>query len=585
MMANPPLAHHASRTPPPRAHITHHAHHAPPPAQDLIIECTYIKDRRLALVLARALEAQNFYHDVTYNFIMRDSRDEYFAFNTNVASNLATIRPSVEAQDSFFSETSAQPGPTALNFPNGVFTLLTQCYVPTCSDAVPCYSIICPRKANQRRFLRDLAIRVLDKKSAAESDVNGRFWSTSAPKDVVAGVTETERKRQEVIFELILTEVQFVADLEIINNLYREAIRDSGVIQPERLEEFIDVIFLNVAELLDINRGLKVKLLERQQEAHVVNKVGDILTAMVEDFSAYIQYGAKQVIARHTLDLERTKNRAFDELLKSLQKLPECRKLPIESFLSRPTTRMGRSPMLLKAIFDKTPENHPDRTLMPYALGVIKDILVQINAEAGKSENTLKLKQLGEKLLFNPGEEMDLKLAEPHRNFLREGTVLLKKAGVETEVDLFLLDHFLILTRKQHGCYKVFKNPIPIQLLVLGASSDAQQPASLTARTSNPVPGAFGQPATESKGYPFTIVHIGACGPVDVHAARRCGAGAVGEVTHIPLADPHTHTHTHAHRAVGGLLHLQRALPGGAALLDRCDRGHQEPGLCQAARL
>lgn len=171
-------------------------------------------DRNLALLLGRALDAQKFFHDVTYDHRLRDSAGELYKFRTGmpspfVSGELQTIEgaeangngaqkdgrkegkgsrpglqhnPSVNASirstpsgsgggsvDSHTSPSSPSIGGDTLvahgglvgggegaedaPLPSGVFTLLTDCYSPTCSRDQLCYSIACPRRLEQQARL------------------------------------------------------------------------------------------------------------------------------------------------------------------------------------------------------------------------------------------------------------------------------------------------------------------------------------------------------------------------------------------------------------------------------------------------
>lgn len=189
-------------------------------------------DRNLALLLGRALDAQKFFHDVTYDHRLRDNASEVYQFKERLAapfmnekvmidspasehahlnldrhtSSSSTqhrkSRPSaapymsdsnsVQTSDSNMSNSytsSTQPTPatstTNLSYrassplatskynagrsaadliaednadgeddlPMGVFTLLTDCYSPTCSRDSLCYSINCPRRLEQMKRL------------------------------------------------------------------------------------------------------------------------------------------------------------------------------------------------------------------------------------------------------------------------------------------------------------------------------------------------------------------------------------------------------------------------------------------------
>lgn len=153
-------------------------------AVDKIAYIIKTTDRNLALLLGRALDAQKFFHDVTYDHRLRDSPYELYQFRTQVSTPFvsgelpymdgddAKDRPPVpttgvsgnaaSGEDGGSEDASANqvPGPNTSNLsaddvplPSGVFTLLTDCYSPTCSRDSLCYSIACPRRLEQQARL------------------------------------------------------------------------------------------------------------------------------------------------------------------------------------------------------------------------------------------------------------------------------------------------------------------------------------------------------------------------------------------------------------------------------------------------
>src|SRR5262245_36605626 len=82
--------------------------------------------------------------------------------------------------------------------------------------------------------------------------------------------------------------------------------------------------------------------------------------------------------------------------------MPETRKLEFQSFIARPTTRLGRYPLLLEAILKVTDEKNPDKESIPIAIRKIKDLLARINVETGKADNRLRLTQLNDSLVGKP---------------------------------------------------------------------------------------------------------------------------------------------------------------------------------------
>jgi hypothetical protein len=74
--------------------------------------------------------------------------------------------------------------------------------------------------------------------------------------------------------------------------------------------------------------------------------------------------------------------------------------LELNGYLTKPTTRLGRYNLLLKEILKHTPDDNPDKLIIPKVMSLITHYLQQVNIEAGKCENLFNLKQIGERLEF-----------------------------------------------------------------------------------------------------------------------------------------------------------------------------------------
>lgn len=73
--------------------------------------------------------------------------------------------------------------------------------------------------------------------------------------------------------------------------------------------------------------------------------------------------------------------------------------MELNGYLTKPTTRLGRYPLLLEVVLKHTPQDHPDRTNLPKVIKIIKEFLTNVNVESGKSENRFNLKQLHDQLI------------------------------------------------------------------------------------------------------------------------------------------------------------------------------------------
>lgn len=137
--------------------------------RDAVDKIAYIiktTDRNLALLLGRALDAQKFFHDVTYAHRLRDSALELYQFKERLPPQFISSdggqldgeygatqgqQQMIKEQASKVSLAETLTEESAL--PSGVFTLLTDCYSPTCTRDRLCYSIACPRRLEQQARL------------------------------------------------------------------------------------------------------------------------------------------------------------------------------------------------------------------------------------------------------------------------------------------------------------------------------------------------------------------------------------------------------------------------------------------------
>ncbi|PBK72403.1 CNH-domain-containing protein [Armillaria solidipes] len=469
-------------------------------AVDKIAYIIKTTDRNLALLLGRALDAQKFFHDVTYDHRLRDSPSELYRFRTKLPSpfvsgelgiqNNEPILPKILTED----ENDSSPSPSTsiplprprkgsvtsdeVELPSGVFTLLTDCYSPTCSRDQLCYSIACPRRLEQQARLNMKPQPGLSKQISRESlgDLPdaGTLWIHSVPQEVVNSVSDQEKKRQEAINEVIYTERDFVRDMEYLRDIWIKRLQEQDdVIPAERRTAFLEQVFWNVFDIIAVNTRLRDALNKRQKSYAVVEKIGDILLEAVPHFGPFVSYGAHQLYGKYEFEKEKNANAAFAQFVETTERLPESRKLELNAYLTKPTTRLARYPLLLEAVLKHTPEDNPDKTLLPEAISLVREFLGRVNTESGKTENRFNLVQLDQALVFKPGEEVNLRLREEGRDMVYKGP-LNKRDG---EIQVYLFDHALLFTKsvktKQHEQVKVYRRPIPLELLLITASEDS----------------------------------------------------------------------------------------------------------------
>ena len=477
-------------------------------AVDLISYIIKTTDRNLALLLGRALDAQKFFHDVTYDHRLRDSSTEIFQF-----------------QETVLEDTSTNV--------NGVFTLLTECYSPTCTRDKLCYSIACPRRLEQQARLNlkpQPGLRRQQSSASLHADETDeqKLWINTVSQEVANSVGDREKKRQEVISEIMYTERDFVKDLEYLRDFWMKPLRSANPANPSPIperhrERFVRTVFSNCMEVHAVNQKMAELLTRRQQENPVVRNVGDIFLECVPRFGPFVRYGANQLWGKHEFEGERTRNPIFSRFVDETERLKESRKLELNGYLTKPTTRLARYPLLLENVLKYTEDDNPDIKDIPQAIAMIKEFLQKVNDESGKAENQFNLRQLQIALKWTgtslPEKGDHLKLLEEGRQLVYKGP--LKKSPTDTsEVHVYLFNHAILFVRQKTSNkqeeLRVYRRPIPLELLIITQMEEVIPRMAIAKRPSSSlIPGAKaainGPKTTASgkEGFPITFRHIG----------------------------------------------------------------------------
>ncbi|KAL0083844.1 CNH domain-containing protein [Phycomyces blakesleeanus] len=426
-------------------------------AVDCLLHIIRTKDRNVAILVGRALGEQGFFHGVPKKERLRDLSKKIYQFKDFGGIN--------STDDSDYLESREKEEILSDNLPNGVFTVLTECYSPTCSRDQPCYSTSCPRK------LKTVLKRTQSQASLQEKEAN-RLWFHSVTKEVFEATSPEERKRQELIFELIYTEEDFVKDLRYVQNSWVKPLIKEDIIPDEERENFVQEVFWNLSDIEKVNGPFSDALKSLQEKNPVVGNIGDVLLTHVCQFDPFVVYGSHQVIGKFYFELEKKRNPVFLQFVQETERKPESRRLELNGYLTKPTTRLGRYNLLLREILKRTPEGSPDKETIPQVMEIITRFLVQLNSETGKAENRFNLEQISERLTFKSlSDKVDLKLLTEGRRVAMKGRM--KRKGNSTsdasDLQLFLFDHYLVFAKvkmENHvEHYTVHLKPIPLELL------------------------------------------------------------------------------------------------------------------------
>ncbi|KAJ7230675.1 CNH domain-containing protein [Mycena pura] len=356
-------------------------------------------------------------------------------------------------------------------------------------------------------------------------------WHDLVAPEVMNAMPKEEKKRQSIIFELIKGEMAYVKDLENIQNATAPP-----VMQPDRLEQFIEEVFHNVRDLYAHHLKLVNKFHEIQREQHpnIHSITAAMFDAALNFRDVYMEYIPNYPIAAYRIDDEMANNLDFKSFVEQCVRHPEAHRLDMKNFINRPIPRLLRYELLLKGILDETPTNHDDRKEIPQVLEVIKALGKDTEPGVVSAKQKVELWRYNSNLVFKPGEAVDMDLLDPNRSLIFAGKVLRQPDNTIPTLDLsgwselflVLFDNYFVMTKpkERDGVtkYHVNRRPIPLDLLTLVNFTDppTQRGAGLLRNLRgdrHDSPGATASATPESAVdsrvvYPWTIHHNGRLG-------------------------------------------------------------------------
>ncbi|RXM97803.1 Intersectin-1 [Acipenser ruthenus] len=128
-------------------------------------------------------------------------------------------------------------------------------------------------------------------------------------------LTPTERKRQGYIHELIVTEENYVNDLQLVTETFQKPMLESELLT----EKEVSMIFVNWKELIMCNIKLLKALRVRKKmsgERMPVKMIGDILTAQLPHMQPYIRFCSCQLNGATLIQQKTDEVPEFKEFLK-----------------------------------------------------------------------------------------------------------------------------------------------------------------------------------------------------------------------------------------------------------------------------
>ncbi|XP_074934203.1 rho guanine nucleotide exchange factor 18 isoform X3 [Phalacrocorax aristotelis] len=248
-------------------------------------------------------------------------------------------------------------------------------------------------------------------RSEIETDAHefeAESWSVAVEQSYAKRQKKDVVKRQDVIYELMQTEMHHVRTLKIMLKVYSRAMRE----ELQFPNAVINKLFPCVDELLEMHGQFLLQLKERRKESleegsdrnYMIHNIGDLLVKqfsgesgerMKEKYGVFC-CGHNEAVS-HYKDLLQS-NKKFQSLIKKIGNSSIVRRLGVQECILLVTQRITKYPVLVERIIQNTEAGTRDYEELTQALSLIKDTITHVDAMVNECEKGQRLKEIMHKM-------------------------------------------------------------------------------------------------------------------------------------------------------------------------------------------
>ncbi|XP_045154344.1 rho guanine nucleotide exchange factor 2 isoform X1 [Echinops telfairi] len=302
-----------------------------------------------------------------------------------------------------------------------------------------------------------------------EKDFAADSWSLAVDSSFLQQHRKEEMKQQDVIYELIQTELHHVRTLKIMTRLFR-----TGMLEELQLEPaVVQGLFPCVDELSDIHTRFLSQLLERRRQAlcpgstrnFVIHRLGDLLISQFSGPSAeQMRKTYSEFCSRHTKALKLYKelyarDKRFQQFIRKVTRSAVLKRHGVQECILLVTQRITKYPVLVNRILQHShgmEEEHQDLTT---ALGLMKELLCNVDQDVHELEKGARLQEIYNRM--DPRAQTPVPGKGPfgreellRRKLLHDGCLLWKTAtGRFKDVLMLLMTDVLVFLQEKDQKY------------------------------------------------------------------------------------------------------------------------------------
>ncbi|XP_056152814.1 rho guanine nucleotide exchange factor 28 isoform X2 [Lampris incognitus] len=315
-------------------------------------------------------------------------------------------------------------------------------------------------------------------------------WSLAVSPEFCRRHDKHTVKRQDVIYELMQTELHHIQTLTVMSEVFRR-----GMLEELQMDwDCVARIFPCLDPLLLFHRNLFGALQERRQAStqlenthnYLIPRIGDILLQQFSDENAekmkqvYGEFCSHHTEAVNVFKELQQQNKKLQLFVKQQSNNSLVRRREVPEFILLVTQRITKYPVLLERIIQYTQEGSQEHTDLSHALAQIRDVIAAVNLSVSKYERGQELQEVLARLenkslakLKNGKVFRKQDLRSQHRSLQHKGLVYWKTATgrLKDTLALLLTDILVFLQEKDQRFVfaAVDQKPpvIPLQKLIV----------------------------------------------------------------------------------------------------------------------
>ncbi|XP_067281029.1 rho guanine nucleotide exchange factor 2 isoform X2 [Pseudorasbora parva] len=294
-------------------------------------------------------------------------------------------------------------------------------------------------------------------------------WSMAVDSTYLQTHRKDVIKRQDVIYELIQTELHHVRTLRIMEGVFRRGMLDEVQLEPG----VVHALFPCLERLMTLHTHFLTQLLERRADSlqpdstnnFTINQISDVLIKQFsgqfaeEMLKTYSEFCSRHIKAVKLYKELLARDKRLQLFIRRVSRGPLLRRHGFQECILLVTQRITKYPVLVQRIYDNTKDNPEEASGLSQALSCIRELLCSVDQQVLELERTQRLQEIRSRVdpraeaklrsgaLFRPAELL-------RRQLIHEGTLLWKTPSSRLkDVQVLLMTDILVFLQEKDQRY------------------------------------------------------------------------------------------------------------------------------------